>query len=260
MKGYAAPLDPRGTASLYGPPPWHFHGRMLTVFLRADPAALAAHVPAPLVPYSQPIVRVSTYEMACDYGLGPQFAVRRPELAHFCETGVSLFVEHDGIRGNYCAFIWCDGDAEIAVGREMYGWPQVLGQMWLTRPPHGRSWRRGDEMASLVSRAGRPVLEVLATLEREGDLDLGLPPFLDFYTMTVLPSPERPELERRIVRTRMHDVQLDEPWSGSARIVFHAPELAWLANAQVLGARTNRIAWAKPYGIVIHREIAPLTC
>lgn len=257
LRGYAAPLDPQGGASLYGPPPWHFHGRMLSVFLRADPKLLAAHVPSPLVPYAKPYVRVSTYEMVCDYGLGREFAVRRPELAHFCETGISLFVEHKGVRGNYCAFIWCDGDAEIAVGREMYGWPQVRGQMWLTRPPHGRSWRKGDEIASLVSRAGRTVLEILATVERKGDLDLELPPFLDFYTMTVLPSPERPEAERRIVRTRMQHVRLDGIWSGRASVKFHASELAWLANAEVLGARTNQVAWVKPYGAIVHRDNLP---
>jgi acetoacetate decarboxylase len=257
LRGFSAPLSPDGKASLYGPPPWRFHGRMLTVFLRADAHAFARHVPSPLAPYAQPIVRVSTYEMACDYGFGPGFAARRPELANFCETGVSLFVEHAGVRGNYCAFIWCDGDAEIAVGRELYGWPQVLGEMWLTRPPLGRSWRPGDEIASLVSRAGRPVLEILATIERSGDLALGLPPFLDFYTMTALPSPERPEVERRIVRTRMLDVALEDPWSGSARVEFHAPELAWLQNAEILGARTNLIGWSKPFGEVVSREVVP---
>jgi hypothetical protein len=257
LRGYAAPLDPRGSASLYGPPPWHFNGRMLTAFLRASPEALAARIPPPLVPYAKPYVRVSTYEMVCDYGLGSDFAARRPELAHFCETAVSLFVEHEGVPGNYCAFIWCDSDAEIAVGREMYGWPQVMGKMWLTRPPHGRSWREGDEIATLVSRAGRAVLEVLARVERAGDLDLGLPPFLDFYTMTVLPSPERPEIERRIVRTRMQDARFDGIWSGRATVKFHAPELDWLTNAEVLGARANQVAWTKPYGAVIHREILP---
>lgn len=257
LHGYAAPLDPQGRASLYGPPPWHFHGRMLTVFLRADAKAVAAHVPPPLAPYAKPYVRVSTYEMVCDYGLGSQFAARRPELAHFSETAVSLFVEHEGTRGNYCAFIWCDGDAEIAVGREMYGWPQLLGQIWLTRPPHGRAWREGDEIASLVSRAGRTVLEMLATVEREGDLELGLPPFLDFHTMSVLPSPERLEVERRIVRTRMQDVRLTGIWSGRAAVKFHAPELAWLVAAEVLGARTNEVAWTKPYGTIVHRETFP---
>jgi acetoacetate decarboxylase len=258
MKGYAAPLDPKGIATLYGPPPWHFQGRMLTVFLRADPKDVSAHVPAPLVPFAQPYVRVSTYEMVCDYGFGAQFMARRPELAHFCETGVSLFVEHEGVRGNYCAFIWCDGDAEISIGREMYGWPQVLGKMWLTRPPHGRTWRPGDEIASLVSRAGRTVLEMLATLERAGDLDLGLPPFEEFYTMTVLPHPERAETERRITRTRMTDVRLDDLWSGKAAVRFHAPELDWLNRAEVLGARANHVTWKKPYGRVISREVKPL--
>ncbi len=258
LRGYAAPLNPGGDASLYGPPPWHFRGRMLTLFLRADPQAIAAHVPAPLAPYTKPYVRVSTYEMVCDYGLGADFAARRPELAHFCETGVSLFVEHGGLLGNYCAFIWCDGDAEISVGREMYGWPQLLGKMWLTRPPYGRTWRPGDEIASLVSRAGRTILETLATVERDGDLALDLPPFLDFYTMTVLPSPERAETERRIVRTRMQEMRQDGMWSGRASAKFHAPELAWLRDAEVLGARTNLVSWAKPYGTVIHREVNPV--
>jgi acetoacetate decarboxylase len=258
MKGYAAPLDPQGIASLYGPPPWHFRGRMLTTFLRADPRDVAAHVPAPLRPFAKPYVRVSTYEMACDYGFGPGFVARRPELAHFCETGVSLFVEHDGVLGNYCAFIWCDGDAEISIGREMYGWPQVLGKMWLTRPPRASGWRAGDEIASLLSRAGRSVLEMLATVERPGDLDLGLPPFEEFYTMTVLPHPERAETERRIVRTRMIDPRLDDMWSGKATVKFHAPELAWLNKAEVLGARTNLVSWAKPYGKVVYTEVKPV--
>lgn len=99
------------------------------------------------------------------------------------------------------------------------------------------------------------MLEILATVEREGDLDLGLAPFLDFYTMAVLPSPEGPKTERRIVRTRMQDVRLDGMWSGRASVTFHAPELAWLAHAEVLGARTNQVAWVKPYGTIVHRDI-----
>jgi hypothetical protein len=75
--------------------------------------------------------------------------------------------------------------------------------------------------------------------------------------MTALPSPERPVVERRIVRTRMLDVALEDPWSGSARVEFHAPGLAWLKDAEILGARTNLIGWAKPFGEVVSREIVP---
>ena len=75
--------------------------------------------------------------------------------------------------------------------------------------------------------------------------------------MTVLPNPERAETERRIVRTCMTDVRLDELWSGSAKVRFHAPELDWLNRAEVLGARANLVTWKKPYGTVIHREVKP---
>ena len=53
----------------------------------------------------------------------------------------------------------------------------------------------------------------------------------------------------------MLDVALEGLWSGSARVEFHAPELAWLRDAEVLGARTNAVGWTKPYGETVSREI-----
>ncbi len=60
LRGFAAPLDPGGQAPLYGPPPWRFHGRMLTVFLRTDPGEFAARIPAPLRGQIDPMLRVSS--------------------------------------------------------------------------------------------------------------------------------------------------------------------------------------------------------
>jgi len=258
LRGYAAPLDPRGVSTLYGPPPWHFRGRLATVYLRCDPAWIAAQVPAPLKPAAGPIARLSIYDMECDYGLGPDFVARRPEEAQFREGGVSLFVEHDGLPGLWSAFIWCDNDSEIAVGREMYGWPQRLGQFTLTRKPFRRDWRPGDVMVGRCSRYGRPVYDLEVDVERAGDVDLALPAFADFYTMTALPSPEAGGgVTRTIVRTRMEDVKLEDIWSGRGAATVHVPELAGLANAEPLGARLHDVSWTKPYGRIVHRETVP---
>lgn len=259
QRGYAAPLSPTGDASLYGAPPWHFMGRVATVYLRCDPDWIRAHVPPPLIPIVQPIVRVSVYDMSCDYGLGESFRTRHPEESSFREGGVSLFVEHEGVAGHYCAFIWCDNDAEIAVGREMYGWPQRYGQFAITRPPHRRDWRPGDVLVGRASRYGRQVFDLEMEIERSGDVDVGVPAFQNFYTMTALPSPEAGGgVTHTVVCTAMQDIRIDDLWAGRGRVVFHAPELAGLATAQPIGARLHDVAWAKPYGKVVHRAIVPV--
>ncbi len=255
-RGFAAPLDPHGRASLYGPPPWHFMGRVITVFVQADPDWIRMHVPAPLKPVAAPIVRVSVYEISCDYGLGEAFIARHPEESTFHEGSVALYVEHEDVAGHYSPYIWCDNDAEIAVGREMYGWPQRLAQFAITRPPHRRSWRAGDVAVGRVSRYGRQLYDLEMTVARAGDVDVGVPGFRHFYTMTVLPSPEAGGgVTRTLVCTAMHDVRIDDVWSGSAQVHFHAPELAGLAGAKPIAARLHDVAWVKPYGKIVHRAV-----
>jgi acetoacetate decarboxylase len=259
LRGYAAPLDPTGRASLYGPPPWRFHGRILSVFLACDADWLARMVPAPLRPYSPAIARLSIYELTCDYGFGAAFTAERPELANFCEGGLSLYVEHNGKPGLWSAFIWCDNDAEIAVGREIYGWPQLLGSFAITRKPYRRDWRAADRLTALASRYGRTLFELGMSVERAGDLDIAIPPFTDFYTMSVLPGVARADgIARTIVRTRMDDVSIEGIWSGAGSVKIHCAELEALASARVLGARTHDLAWSKPHGHVVHRDAVAL--
>jgi acetoacetate decarboxylase len=259
LRGYAAPHDPTGRFSLYGPPPWRFHGRILSVFLGCDPEWLARMVPAPLLPYTPAIARLSIYELTCDYGLGDEFVATRPELANFREGGLSLYVTHHGRPGLWSAFIWCDNDAEIAVGRELYGWPQLSGQFAMTARPYRRSWRAGDTLTALASRHGRPLFELGLDVARRGDVDLALPPFNDFYTMRVIPGITAEEgVTRTLVCTRMSEISVEELWSGTGRIRIDCPELAPLATARVLGARTHDLAWTKPHGEVVHRDTLPL--
>lgn len=256
LRGFAAPLDPHGRASLYGAPPWHFAGRVITVVLRVDPAWIAAHVPAPLAPIAENILRVSVYDMSCDYGLGETFRVEHPEESCFREGGVSLFVQHGGVTGHYCAYIWCDNDAEIAIGREMYGWPQRYGQFAITPRPHCRAWQPGDRVVGRASRYGREVFDLEVTAERPSDLDLGLPAFENFYTMTALPSPEAGGgVARTVVCTKMEGIRIQDLWSGPAKIRFHAPELQALNEAKVVGGRMHEVAWAKPFGKIVHHEV-----
>jgi len=240
----------------YGPPPWYFEGHSATAILAVDPAAIAPLIPAPLKLHGDPVARLSMHDMVCDYGLGESFMLNEPDQAQFCEAVLGFMVEYDGTIGHWAPYLWCTTDAELAVGRELYGWQQRLGEMAMTRRPLRRTWKAGDRVRVLVSRGRRAVFDMTITLEREGDL----PPVVDgkavapdaarannHYTQTILTDPVERTVTQRLVCSSMDDVQVSDIWSGSATVDAAAPELAFLADATVLGGRWHELSWIKPW-------------
>jgi acetoacetate decarboxylase len=245
MPGFVAPIDPTGQGALYGPPPWRFAGRSLTVIARCDAAALAALLPPPLALWGEPLLRVSVHSLICDLGHGWGWAQAHPEASQFHESVIGIAATHDGTIGYWDPFLWTDGDAELAVGREMYGWPQRLGQFALTAPHPQRGWRAGDRCTGLVSRLGRPVLEASLEIAAPGPLDVPQPPFVGFFVERALPDPATETVTRELFLARMREVAAAEAWHGAARLVLHAPELAALAPRAVLGGQVHTISWIK---------------
>ncbi len=257
LAGFAAPLDPSGTASLYGPPPWHFRGRSVTVLARCDPDAVAALLPKPLEPADDGLVRFTVHDLLCDIGLGMDRAVRNPERCTLREAVVAVAARHGDRAGYYDPFLWCDSDAEIAVGREMFGWPQVRAEIWLTPPDPIHGPAAGDVLAAKVSRLGRPVFEMELTLERAGDFTPEIPAFATFYTMRVLPDPTGGPTVREVYASEMSDVEVHAPWTGNARLLVHAPELTALMPGNAIAGRANAIAWTKTASTLLARTEAP---
>lgn len=249
-RAFAAPIHP--AASLYGPPPWRFAGRSLTVIAECDVAAIAALVPAPLRPWGA-LVRFSVHALHCDLGFGWDWAQANPQRSQFHEAVVGIAVEHDGRVGHWDPFLWTDGDAELAVGREMYGWPQRLGTMALTMPHPLHGIRAGDRVAGRVARLTEPVFACEARLEREGDLDVPQPPFVGFYTERALPDPASRRLVRELFFSRMEEVTIADLRSGPAELVLHAPELRALGPLRVLGGKAHAVAWVKAGSELVRR-------
>jgi Acetoacetate decarboxylase (ADC) len=54
LSGFCYPLTPRGVSSLVGDLPWHYATEYLTIAYRADPGAIAAYLPEPLAPGTEP--------------------------------------------------------------------------------------------------------------------------------------------------------------------------------------------------------------
>lgn len=253
MLGFSAPLDPQGIASLYGPPPWRFAGRSMTAFARAGADAIAALVPAPLRPWGPPLLRITVHELTCDLGFGWAWAQANPHRARLMECVIGIAVEHEGRIGHWDPFLWTDSDAELAVGREMFGWPQRLGSLAMTAPHPAHGWRAGDIAAARVARLGEPVLSFALDLAAPGEPDVKQPPFVGFFTERVLPDPAGGPMSRELWFSAMEEVAIGDPWHGSARVTFAAPELAPLAPLVPLGGRVNTVAWVKRHSTLVRR-------
>lgn len=245
MKGYVAPHDPTGDASLYGAPPWQFAGRSITVLARCDPAGVAALTPQPLRPWGEPVVRFSVHQLMCDLGRGWAWAQRHPEQACFRESVVGLAAEHDDRVGFWDPFLWTDSDAELAVGRELYGWPQRLGRIDMTPPHPIHGWRQGDMAAGIVSRLGRPVLELSVRVDRDGPLELAQPAFEGFFLQRTVPDPADGSRLQEIFFARMSEVTITGIRSGRATLALQAAELRLLGTPEVLGGQVHAVSWIK---------------
>ena len=255
LSGFAAPLDPTGRASLYGPTPWAFAGRSFTVFARAKPGAIEAFLPAPLEPAEDPLLRFSVHDLICDLGFGWTYAQENPAPCQFHEASVAVTARHDGVTGYWDPFLWCDSDAELAVGREMFGWPQVLGDVWLTKPHPALGWAAGDRVTGSVGRHGQSVFDIRMTIERQGKLPLPLPSFTVFYTMRALPDPTDGSVTRELFVSEMDDVEIGDVWSGNAEIAANAPELAALEIDEVIGGHCHTVSWTKNRATLIGRSV-----
>jgi len=263
--GFSAPVTAGGKHALYGPPPWRFEGWTSSSVLRFDPAHVADLIPEPLKLVGEPVCRLSLHDIICDYGFGRAFTQENPDQVNFHEAIVGFLVEHDGLRGQWCPYSWCSTDAEFAGGREYYGWPQKMGEMKQTRRPL-KGWEVGDTVTSLVTRGRRAVFDMTVKLERQGDIEaVGQPMFPDqsqagnYFTETALPHPDNPPaVIRRMVATQMQDLWVGGMWSGPATVNIVAPELDFLADAEVIGGRWHEISWIKPYPdkIVAERTVA----
>ena len=255
-RGFSAPLAAGGRFSLYGPPPWHFEGYSASVSLRVSADAVRGLVPPQLSVSDDPVVRLSVFEFVCDCGRGRAFVQKHPDLAQQSEAVVGITVTHDGQPAYWPALLWCSSDAEMAVGREMYGWAQRLGSVALTRMPR-RGWRDGDVVTALVRRGHRAVFAFSIALAGE----LEAPPAvadsatmashlgrLPIYTQTAIADPMRAGVvERRLVATDIEDVKTGPVWHGPAQLDVGAPELAFLSGAEVIEGRWHRASWTKPY-------------
>lgn len=242
-------LDAGYWAHPFGVGPWHFEGETLTVFVETEPSVLAPFIPQPLRPAGPPVFRLTVHALRSDCGNGADWAARNPVRSQFHEAVVAFSAEMDGVAGNWDPFMWTEAEAQLSVGREMYGFSMRLGSVAMTRRPALNGWAAGNIATASASQDGESVFSIGMQFERTG-VEASPPPVVSlasFYTRRTLPRAEDPACsDIAFYRTTMQDLRLGEVWSGSGEFNIRHPRLQELNRGKVVGARWSSFEMTKP--------------
>lgn len=113
----------------------------LTVIYETDPQAIAAVLPPPLVPSSDPVVRLTIASVDLGRRMPP-----------FGAGSFGVQAEHEGTIGDYALVMPMTTEQAVIGGRETFGEPKKLGEVSLVR--------EGDAVCGAFSRMGVTFVEV----------------------------------------------------------------------------------------------------
>ena len=207
-----------------------YDAEVLTVFFETKPQTIERLIPLPLKPGPLPI--------------GIAFVAKYPKTnfgVSYLESALFLMVSHDGEEGVYCLSMPVDNDMALILGRETFGYPKKIGNIYLER--EGNDFRGGTE------RQGISFLEMKARMEGSFN-DPGAQQFIAEMTQTnpdivvynfkYFPNPERtgfdynPRLIKETVKRRFKHIEY-----GEAQLFFNpSPHDPWsdIEIVKVIGA------------------------
>jgi acetoacetate decarboxylase len=183
--------------------PFRFrNARILTVFYRTDPAAVAMLVPPPLEPAGD-VVAIHIYDMRDTDWLGPYGE---------CNVMVPARLGAGPVAG-YSPYLFLGSDVGVAHGREIHGQPKKLADVTLEN--------QGD---LLVGRVARNVIDVVtATMPyRQQQADpAGMRQFFDFaqnYNLKAIDHIDGRPAIRQITARRLAELEVHDCWSGPCTV------------------------------------------
>lgn len=243
--GFSMPMG----ASLYPPPPHHFHGAKLAwATYEADAEAVARMLPPGVKPDSNPPV---CELWVCDYPsttFGP-----------YLEAYVHVRVEVDGVRYWYQPVIFTNREPALAAGREIWGYAKKLATM---------AWR--EEAEQIIFTIERPLGKRLVTFTLSRDR-LAKPDeveALPILSLRYIPpsDPERApaaaELVRLDVEGGLHQTPVlgDVLWAGRASVTFDSPSEVdpWhlFKPVRMLAGHVQTANFSLPLGKVVKDYLA----
>ncbi len=207
-----------------------YDAEVLTVFFETTPETLQRLIPPPLSPPPFPI--------------GAAFVAHYPQTnfgVRYRESALFLMAEHDAVEGVYCLAMPVDNDMAMILGREMFGYPKKMGQIYLER--EGNDLRAGtarhgihflEMRARLEGTFNDPGAQELLTQKFETDPDVVVFNFKYFMAPDGKGFDYDPRLVRETVRRRFKSIAY-----GEAHLTFNpSPHDPWsdVEIVRVLGA------------------------
>jgi acetoacetate decarboxylase len=212
-QAYAMPL----TNPAYPPGPYRFMDReYMIVTYRTDPAALAAVLPAPLVPL-EPVVKYEFIKMPNSTGFGD-----------YTESGQVIPVSFNGEEGVFVHSMYLDDESPIAGGREIWGFPKkyanpkvehegdvIVGKL------HYGSVLCATMTMGFKHRALDPIT-IEASLKKPN------------YLIKIMPHVDATPRICELVRYHLQDIMVKEAWSSPADLQLFNHVVADVAKLPVL--------------------------
>jgi len=231
LQGYSLPRSPEGKANLVPPPPWHYAGDLLVIDYWADPAAVAAVLPAGLEPYPEDPGRAAALFVEWQSCTDSQEELLDPARSQYKEC----FLVVNALLGDElvttCPYIWVDRDYALVRGW-MQGFPKKLGSIWLTHT-YGLGnladpgLKPGAVYGGTLAANDRRLAQGTVTLERvsqSGPVHND-PPLVNVRHFPRLAAGHHDDpAVHELVRARSRDRSASEIWEGSATLeLFPAP-------------------------------------
>jgi len=235
---FAMPIN----SPAYPPGAYRFVDReYLIITYRTDPVLLDKVIPAPLK-MIEPVVKVEFINMPDSTGFGP-----------YCGAGQLIPVVFDGVMGNYIRTLYLNAHPPIAGGRELWGFPEKLGQSELRA-------HKDTLMGTLDISDFRVATGTMGFKHREIDsaevlAKMSLPNFL----LKIIPHVDGTPRICELVRYYLSDIRIKGAWSGPGAIDLHGHALAPMADLPILEVVSTEHIIADltlPLGEVVHDYLA----
>ena len=243
--GFSMPLG----ASLYPPPPYHYHGaRMAYARYEADPVAVASMLPPGVT--ADPVAPVCELWVA-DYPC--------TTFGTYLEAYIHIRTKLDGTDYWFQPVIFTDREPAMAAGREIWGYAKKLAKM---------EWR--EEAEQIIFTIERPVGKRLVTFTITRDR-LAAPEEIDalpIISLRYLPASEpgrkpaaaelvRMDVQGALQTTEMHGNVL---WAGRPSVSFDSPSnvdpLHIFRPVKMLGGFVQTVNFSLPLGKVVKDYLA----
>lgn len=251
LNGFGTPLTRTGRSSLYGPPPWHMSGRLLTIWYRpANPEALQQFVMPPLSIPTDALCRVRFWELMHDAGRGNALPSDTPAQTRFCEAVLAIDVQYEAMRGDYSVNIYANEPTYVAWAREVIGWPVKMGQVSLNNAWRPHMLQGGDKFTGVLERFGQQLLRGTVTLKHPIDPAYRPYSLANWFTFKIIPSAAQTQPEiAQLVLVQPITLELGTVWEceGAFQIDDGPNDELQLLNG-------SEIVWAE-YGSYVNLKV-----